>query len=328
MRRASPTFDMQPISSSEELVKDIKGDAVNTDSDERRPFVAKPRYDGVSLRTHFKQKMLEMQSMPYEYLETLLYGVTATHACVLFGKPLGLDVVQEMHHIVELKNREMQLSEGVRRDLNSDLERVININSAALEEYRSVCTLLQIASALLVKWRLISYDEYSYRLNGHAVNIRPLNLFTMNSSLFTVESLWYCQIIDTPPLSSFVDVYTKQYAIVLRSEVARTLKVMLRLNNADFWKVPSIEGYLAKVNPVLQYRYHMQADLDVQLAPEYQSLSMPEGLTARCRMSPAHTKCLLLKKRLQDLEAAYRAFEKSLLSCFMRKLLQLDLEPV
>jgi len=325
LQQSSQSFEITTIATPE--LKPLKGDATNTESDDRKAFTAKPRHDSTALRVHFKSQMLELRTMPYEYLESTLYGVSSTHVRALYGKPLDLDVVKHMHHIYELKQREVQLSVELRNQLNQDLEEVLNANASALEEYRAVSTLLLIASALLVKWNMVNYDEYSYRLNGHVIQVHPLNLFTMNSSLLTMETLWYCQLVESPPLCRFVDVSTMQYAIVLRVEVARTLKYLLTMNNGDFWATPSIQGYMAALSPSLQYQYHMQADFE-QSKPEYQGLRQPEGLAARCHKSPSQAKCLVLKKTLRDLEAAYRAFEKSLLNCFMRKLLHLDLEPV
>lgn len=326
LRESNPSFDMTAMTpSADDQLKTAKEDADYTEDEDRRAFVGKPRHDGTALRVHFKTQMLELRAMPYEYLESILYGVSSTHVRALYGKPLNLDVVKHMHHIYELKQREIQLSAELRNQLNVDLEYVLNTNPSALEEYRAVCTLLLIASALLVKWNMVSYDEYSYRLNGNVIQIRPLNLFTMNSSLLTVETLWYCQLVESPPLCGFVDISTIQYAIVLRIEVARALKYLLAMNHEDFWAVPSIQGYMAALSPSLQYKYHMQADFDLS-KPAYQTLSQPEGLVARCHRSPSQAKCLGLKKILRDLEAAYRAFEKSLLNCFMRKVLRLDLD--
>ena len=324
--KSNPSIEITSFTPPEEdQLKTAKGDVTNSEYDERRAFAAKPRHDGTALRIYFKTQMLELRAMPYEYLECMLYGVTAMHARMMSGKPLDLGVVKHMHHIYELKQRENLLPAELRSELNLDLECVLNTVPSALEDYRSVSTLLLIASALLVKWNMISYDEYSYRLNGHVTHIRPLNLFTMNSSLLTIETLWYSQLVESLPLCNFVDVPTIQYAIVLRAEAARTLKYMLEMNDGDFWNVPSIQGYMAAQNPVLRSQFHMQADFE-QPQPVYQPLRQPEGLIARCHKSPSQAKSLVLKKTLRDLEAAYRAFEKSLLNCFMRQLLHLDLE--
>ena len=75
--------------------------------------------------------------------------------------------------------------------IDKNFELILRENPLALKEYFLILKLINLISALLVKWDMIIVEDYRYRLSRNSTNIKFLDLQIINSDLMTAETLWY-----------------------------------------------------------------------------------------------------------------------------------------
>ena len=75
--------------------------------------------------------------------------------------------------------------------IDKNFELILRENPLALKEYFLILKLINLVSALLVKWDMIIVEDYRYRLSRNSTNIKFLDLQIINSDLMTAETLWY-----------------------------------------------------------------------------------------------------------------------------------------
>jgi hypothetical protein len=66
-------------------------------------------------------------------------------------------------------------------DLNEELGEYLTHRPTIFDEYRLTENLVDLIDGMLVKWNLVSTDMYIYRTSGRTLNVKMLNLVTMNS---------------------------------------------------------------------------------------------------------------------------------------------------
>lgn len=220
--------------------------------------------------------------------------------------------MDHIHHIYQLKQQEDKLNEEELLQLNQNLETVLMDHPTAWAEYSMFKDSLELLSCLLVKWNIVSLDDYAYRLTGRGVNVKMLDLLTMNSNFMTVETLWFTIISQTLPLKDFLDESIKQYSSILQTQTLKTIKFLLRMNQCDFAQVPSIEGLIASRKKFLVDKKNMQPDFNAE-SIEYQRLRQPTGFLAKCFKTSTQQKAVALKDLLSGMELAYRSFERALI---------------
>ena len=268
----------------------------------------KPKFRERDIVKQFGKTLRLLAQTPIEYFEAQLYDLTKLHQVQLLGRPVSLDAIDRIHHIVKLKEVEENLSPDRQYALNCNLERVINDYPAALEEYKLVAKLLNVLSGLVVKWDILLPDNYQYRIRGRTMVIRILDLEEISKSVFSIDTLWLATMIHVRPFSRMLEESVRQYAVVLIDEFAKLLNHMLSLNPIDLKQPNNVGGYLAARVPALRLLMHMQPDYVVEQV-RYQKLSLPTGIFRRCAKERNSEGVEQLRKKLVDFEMLYRAFE-------------------
>jgi hypothetical protein len=76
-------------------------------------------------------------------------------------------------------------------DLNNELSEYLGERPTIFDEYRLTENIVELIDALMIKWRLAEPDTYLYRTSGRTLNVKMLNLRTLNRQFITMETLWY-----------------------------------------------------------------------------------------------------------------------------------------
>ena len=270
----------------------------------------RPRYHSPDLEQRLRNRVAQLKALPIEYLESQLYRLTYEFVGKLGGKPLALSAVKDLHHIYQLKTEEATLTSEEVEDLNLNLELLLNERPSVLGEYKLLAGLLSLSSALLVQWKLWSPLHSAYKTGPLVSNIPLLDMQSLNSDLMTMDTVWLSHSVHEPPLQYCVSEGVKQLATVLQTELLRMFSYMLRMNDVDFRKQPSIDGYLAARVPAFRSQFHVAPDYS-RVRPTYQQLRLSTCCLYRSR---SDQQALHLRKLLRDSDYAYRAFERSLLS--------------
>jgi len=279
----------------------------DSDTESRRTPI-KPKFKERDIVKQFGRTLRSLAETPIEYFEAQLYDLTKLHQVQLLGRPVGLDAIDRIHHIVKLKEAEIDLTPERQIALNRNLERVINDYPAALEEYKLVVELVNVLSGLVIKWDILLPDNYQYRIRGRTMVIRILDLEEISKSVFSIDTLWLATMIHVRPFSRMLEEGVRQYARVLVDELFKILNQMLDLNPIDLKRPNNVAGYLAARVPSLRLQKHMQPDYVVEQV-RYQKLSLPTGFFRRCAKEKSSAGVERLKRRLVDFEMLYRAFE-------------------
>lgn len=284
---------------------------VNSSSDsdsENIQVQLKPRFRERDIIKQFNKTLRNIAETPIEYYEAQLYDLTRLHQIQLFGRSVGLEAIDRIHHIVKLKEVETGLETDKQFLLNNALERLINDYPAALEEYKLVVELVNILSGLAIKWDVLVPENYQYRIRGRTMVIRILDLSEMSKCVFSVDTLWLATMTQIRPFSRILEEAVKQYAVVLVDELYKILNHMLSLNHIDQKRPNNVAGFLAARVPQLRTMKHMQPDYVTEKVT-YQRLSLPAGLFRRCAKERSSVGVEKLRKKLVDFEMLYRAFE-------------------
>jgi hypothetical protein len=236
---------------------------------------------------------------------------------LLSGKDFDFTCVDDIHHIFQLKSHLSYLSDSEVTRLDLNIEYVLNYNPTAWIEYNLFAEALALLSALLIKWKMISKYNYSYRTSGRAINARILDITEMNKNILTMETLWLSVIVKNSPLKEILDESVRQYAIILQNQTLKTLRILLRMNQScDFEACPTIDRIVAAKRVKIADKYGIWPDFEA-MPVQYQRLRQPTGLFARCFKDSTQYRAQILKESLAELELVYRTFEQNLIGNFL-----------
>lgn len=141
--------------------------------------------------------------------EIELYRLCRVFNMDLYGRKLGIECVDNYHHIFQLKKYESELTSEQLENLNLNIEKILQINPTGFMEYQLFSDCLSLLSSLMVKWNLISANNYAYRLTGPGVNIRILDLNNLNENVMTAELVWLSVMVHEEPLVRYMDISVK-----------------------------------------------------------------------------------------------------------------------
>lgn len=229
---------------------------------------------------------------------------------------MSFSSLEVIHHIYQLKKEESELSVKEKEKLDRNLEIVIMKYPTAWREYTIFKEAIEILACLMIKWNMVSIHDYTYRLIGRATNVVILDLKTLNENFFTVEGFWLTILANNEMLEGCLDNSVHQLGYILQTQTLKTISILLRMNNCDFEKVSSIEGYLAATKYKRLKKYNMIPDYSATPVP-YQELSFSISHIFKCFRFKNDLKLSLLQESLSELELAYRSFEKALIESLL-----------
>lgn len=312
-RTAFESFEIDTTS----IIKINSNQKPDCDFSDAESLEIKPRFNWEELSKLLLSRFDQVKKQRIEVLEASLYNIGMTYNLDFLGADLPITVLDTMHHIYQLKRIEPELDIEEIQLLNHSIEEVLERYPLALVEYKLYSKICELVSALSIRWGVAVFENYSYRYTSRVSNVKLLDLEVLNSDIYTVECLWLAIALRYSPIDEIIDDNVIQYAQLLRSSMDEVVRIIVHLNNeADFIKVPSLEGYFAAKFPILAERMKWQPNYLVRSAP-YHELSQPEGFFANCFKPKFQSINLQLKRRIEDLDICYRSFERALISCVL-----------
>mmetsp|Transcript_22476 Transcript_22476/g.40511 ORF Transcript_22476/g.40511 Transcript_22476/m.40511 type:complete len:373 (-) Transcript_22476:57-1175(-) len=280
-------------------------------------FDIKPRFNSDDLQLILSNRFNQVRSEPIEVLEAQLYKIGKTYNLDFGGADLPIDVLDSMHHIYQLKKMEGQLTGEEIDLLNQNIEDVLDKYPRALMEYKIYSEIVELVSALSIRWRVAHYENYSYRYSSRVSNVKLLSLQNLNEDVYTVEGLWLSVALKYYPLNEVIDDNVIQYAHLLKNTMNEVVQAFVHLNaEADFRHFPTIEGFFAAKFPKLAAARHWEPDY-LAKPIDHHELSQPEGFMANCFKTKHQKINQQLKRLIEDLDICYRSFERALISCLL-----------
>ena len=210
------------------------------------------------------------------------------------------------------------LTSNEAEQLEDTIREVKRTNPLAAVEYRIIKKLIDFCSAMIIKWNLITLEDYNYRLTGRSLNVKVsyiqmIDLERMNNDILCIETFWFTSAVHQQPLCEVMDHSTKQFAIILQRESIKIFNFIINLNSeCDFMAVHSIAGLVAARSKEVKIKMKIEPDSKPIEVP-YQTLQASMNIFSRCFKNRSKQISLVLREMLIDLEISYRTFEKSMI---------------
>jgi hypothetical protein len=306
-------------------IKSKPGDSVEKSSadTEGRKFELKPRFSEKVLKKLIMDRIvtyiqMEVTETPSAFYEIKLYEICKKARLELDGRDVSFRCIEQLHHLIMLSKDKSVLTSSEFEQLEDTFQEIKRINPTALLEYRIIKRILAFCSAMIVKWGLITLEDYNYRLTGRSLNVKVrfmqmIDLERMNHDILCIETLWFTSAVHQRPLCDVMDQATKQYAIILQRESIKIFNYIVSLNNeCDFNSYPNIAGIVATRNKEVRLKMKIEPEPNPADVP-YQHLPASIGLFTRCFKSRSQEIILTLREMLMNFELSYRTFEKSMI---------------
>ncbi|CAG9314576.1 unnamed protein product [Blepharisma stoltei] len=290
-------------------------DTVNTDVFWRltRGFSIRPRFDSATLNSALGRKIQEIKVTPIEVYEIELYDICRRFYKQESRHKISNKCILYVHHIYRLKSQEIELNEDDSRVTNQSLENLMSCHPRYWGDYSFYKETLALVSILAVKWKIVTLDNYNYRLKGRGLNIKLLDLNEMNSDMFTMETLWWANNIKTHPWVHAVGDELLQVAELLIKISPRILNELISCNqNCDFEAFPSISPFLAVKKPAIVKYTKVKPDFNINVMT-YQRLKIKNRIFSLCLKDDESLKLKSIYGMIADFEMAYRKFEQDLM---------------
>ena len=140
-------------------------------------FELKPRFSEKMLKKLLMDRIvtyiqMEVTETPAAFYEIKLYEICRKARLELFGREVSFRCIEQLHHLIMLSKEKSLLTSSEQEQLEDTFLDVKRVNPTALHEYRIIKRILAFCSAMIVKWRLITLEDYNYRLTGRSLNVR------------------------------------------------------------------------------------------------------------------------------------------------------------
>lgn len=274
------------------------------------------RFSRPFLMNLFKDFIVNVSVIPREKYEIDLFEVTRIFHNKLHGKAIDIKCVERIHHIQRLTTGEFQLEYRYQDLLKQKIENLIKTHPLVTIQYDVFIKMLAIWNALLVQWGIGSFKNYDYRYSGRALNVKMLDLNAMNQGFITIDVLWMSSKIFSLPLSQIATSSLIEMAIILHDQLKKCFEVFLMLNPKQIDPNYDIEKAIAFGSK--NFRSFSNEILPEENLSNFRhaELKVVKGF-AKC-FKASDPKLDYAYKTLNDLELAYRTFEKLLIACILK----------
>lgn len=162
-------------------IKSKPADSVDKSSavTESRKFELKPRFSEKVLKKLLTDRIvtyiqMEVTESPTAFYEIKLYEICRKAKLELDGRDISFRCIEQLHHLIMLSKNKSLLNSSEYEQLEDNLQEIKRINPTASLEYRIIKRILAFCSAMIVKWGLITLEDYNYRLTGRSLNVKVI----------------------------------------------------------------------------------------------------------------------------------------------------------
>ena len=252
--------------------------------------------------------MNESLSLPIEYLENTLFDLCYEYNTFLDSSKFTSEILETIHPLVKLLYVD-DYSKNFPNFVGALNDR-LNSNTNTLQEYKFLKKFIQFLNDLAMSWDIISIYNYRTRFKQELEYARFIDLDSIFKAVINPEILWLSLVVDKPPLSEVLTEEVKELGALLSSLFLNTLYLFMKCNEASVNQIDSIRNWLSYKNPNLHKQFAFPLPKKGP-KPEYQQL------TVNMFSKFFHRPVVILKEQLEEFEAAYREFERSLLFSFV-----------
>ena len=278
------------------------------------PLEIAPKFRGDLLRKRLSKSISKIKSAPIEHYEIKLYKLTNLFYEYLGGIWFDLDFFEEAHYLVCLQRKNYDLNYSDKSLLDEMLTGISIRDPYVFQKYKLVSGMLNFCGSLLVKWKLFKIDRYDFRYNGRTLNVKVVNLESLNNSVLSLDTLWLAWGLFQEPLVRIAQPPLLEMAKLLRAAVSDIFAVLLMLNSySPTYKIKKIVAYKSE-----EYRAYKSSIIPEENTENYehQKLRYERGFLARC----FHSNPVLenVYSKMIELEMIYHSFEKELIKSLLR----------
>lgn len=279
-------------------------------------FNCQVRFSREFLKSSLKAFISATSRIPIEKFELDLFEATEIFNQKLRGKRLGVYIIGEIHHLMKLVNGKDKPEGPIEQKLNGKIEKLLFTNYLITIQYEVICRLIQVFNGLLVKWNIARLGNYDYRYSGRVLNVKLLEMDSLNSQLITTEVLWISTKLHHPSLSQISSPFLLELSSILHNQLDAALNTFLMLNPKTIDTAYNIEKTLAFSSKDF-LNFSQEALPEKNLSNfKHAELKLVKGL-AKCFLS-SDPRTDYAFKVLEDLELSYRSFEKALIASILK----------
>lgn len=255
-------------------------------------------YEGV-----IKNYIKAVKSEPMIKYEKDLYLITKSYFKCNPGKVVINDLVLA-YPLFDHANffKGFQDSEYLLGSLNKNVDKDIFLS----KRFELLKRLLELISALSVKWGIFKAHKYSFRYNHRSQCSKFLDLQKMNTTCYSIETLWLCTSIKKRLLNELSNTTLKQYSEILSDQTNQLFEKLLILKWGNPEDLLSQKSKCPFTKLIQKNNCHKT----------YIDLSIP-SLIRRLLCCKKFEYSSKFKSLLSDFEFCYRGFERELIGRFM-----------
>jgi len=276
-------------------------ESINSDLDDPEELsmnINFQNYEGV-----IKDYIKGVKSEPMTKYEKSLYLITKNYFKYNPGK-IRIDDLVLAYPLIDHANffEGFQDSECIQRQLHKNSEKDFFLS----KKFELIKKLVELISALSVKWGIFKAHKYSFRYNHRSQCSKFLDLQRMNTTCYNVETLWFCTSIKKGLLNELSNTTLKQFSEILADQTNQIFEKLLILEWANPKDLLSQKSKcpFTKSKP------------NIDCSKTYIDLKIP-NLFCRlfCRKNLEFSS--KLKSLISDFESCYRGFERELIGRFI-----------
>jgi len=275
------------------------------------------RFSKDQLTDMLKSHISSASLIPIEKYEIDLFEISKEFHSTLRSKPITTSCVEKLHHLHKLVNNKKIVVDIPGEQLSYSIIDIIRSRPLLLSQYNILIAMLDIWNGLLVKWNIGKINNYEYRYSGRGLNVRMLDLTELNKNFFSIDIIWLSTQIFDSPLNGLADPQMIECGKILNNQLEVAMATFLDLNprivDPDF-KIRNAVAFYSE-----SYRKWTNEECPEPNLSNYKhkELKIYSGFS-KCFWSNDQ-KIEGAKKKLEDLEMAYRVFEKRLIARILNK---------
>ena len=277
------------------------------------PTLIAPRFDSISLKNNLKICITKIECTPIQHYEIKLFKLTEHFHHYLGGIEFSISCIGSLHHLILLKNNP-NLSEKEIRVMNAQIEECCNEDAYIFQKYKLLCKFLKLCGWLMVKWNIFKLNKYDFRYDGRPLNVKLLDLEKLNSTIFSMDILWFSFAIFDNPLVDLAESSLLEMAKILKDSFSRLFSHMIQLNGFNpNYKIKKTIAYKS-----LTYRKFVNSVIPEENIEKFyhQKLNLKKGFFANFFYSNPILEDL--NEKLIEFESIFRTFEKELIMMLLR----------
>jgi hypothetical protein len=209
-------------------------------------------------------------------------------------KKLHIDEIFCVHSIKSLEKLTTDSNLLRKNSINNQLQNLSLSENNTNYKYKIVIEIIELISALLIKWNLFKPNKYAYRDSALSKLQVFIDAKDLNKNCINFEIIWLCLATRKSPLKSIASSQLLQSSLILESQIDEAIKDLLS------------SGIIKSSNEHLVH--------DLYASQHYtKSLKYNKIFAILCK-SKKYAQVAKTYLVLKELEIAYRHFEREIIA--------------